>query len=405
MLDDPRYGSMTEQVRGRLDPESRLTAEAREAIERYDPDRSAWWWFSPVGPNAPLLGRGALGGRPVHQIALEDKGIVEELLDAVHAERAPAVLAPATYTDLVQATMQVLDATGGDQVVWAADASRGINGGGDYVRWVRTADQMKTFADWFAARCDRVRVSAFLEGVPCSIHGLVLPDGVAVLRPVELVSLRDPESGRFAYAGMGTTWDPPAAERDHMRQLARRVGQHLATRHGYRGAFGLDGVMTADGFRVTELNSRLSGGMTRLARATPQAQLELVQINALLGRHIGMSAAAYEELVLELAEETRFIDALGISTRVTSSETVEVPVTVGDKRLEVADSGDDVVGTVTCGPSPMGSYIRMTAVPGVVGVGDRVAPLSVLLYEFADRHWGAGFGTVLMPPDVLGSGG
>jgi hypothetical protein len=401
MLEDPRYTSMTEQVRGRLHPEARLSAEAREAIQRYDPDGSALWWFSPVGPNTPVLGRAALGGRPPHQIALEDKGIVDEILDSVPADRAPAVVVPATYDDLVRGTQQVLGEAGGDHVVWAADASHGINGGGDLVRWIRTEQEMKSLAPWFAQRCDRVRVSAFLEGVPCSIHGLVLPDGVAVLRPLELVSLRDPVHGRFCYAGMGTTWDPPPAERDAMRRLARGVGQQLAKRYDYRGAFGLDGVMTARGFRVTELNARLSGGLTRLGRATPTAHLELVQINALLGRDIRMAAAAYEELMLELAEETRFIDALGISTTLTSTETVEVPVTLGEERLDVAAPSDDVVGTVIRGPSPMGSYIRMTVVPGVIGIGDRAAPLSVLLYEFADRYWDAGFGQVLMPPDVL----
>ena len=31
----------------------------------------------------------------------------------------------------------------------------------------------------------------FLDGVPCSIHGLVLPDGTAAFRPVEISILRD----------------------------------------------------------------------------------------------------------------------------------------------------------------------------------------------------------------------
>ena len=31
--------------------------------------------------------------------------------------------------------------------------------------------------DFFKSRCDRVRVMPFLEGVPCSIHGIVLPEG------------------------------------------------------------------------------------------------------------------------------------------------------------------------------------------------------------------------------------
>ena len=36
---------------------------------------------------------------------------------------------------------------------------------------------------FFLTRCDRVRVMPFLDGVPCSIHGLVLPDGTAAVPP------------------------------------------------------------------------------------------------------------------------------------------------------------------------------------------------------------------------------
>lgn len=394
------YASMTDQVRGRLHPDALLDPPARAAVDEYDPGREARWWLSPVGPNSPLMGRRALGGRPPHQIALEDKMIVDVLLGSVDAERSPAVLAPATYEDLMRATASVLDASGGDQVVWAGDASRGINGGGDFVRWVRAEEHARESAEFFRAECAKVRVSAFLEGVPCSIHGLVLADGVVVFRPVELVTLRDPSNGRFVYAGMGTTWDPPEADTRQMRQLARAVGAHLQEEHGYRGAFGIDGVLTRDGFRVTELNARLSGGLTRLGRAAPATQLELVQMNALIGRDIGMPAADYEELVMALVDEVRFVDVMGISSRLIASHTIDVPVAVGEQRLDIAGLDDEVVGTVSRGPSPMGSFIRMTMSPGVVGLGDRAAPLSVLLYELADREWDAGFGRLLMAPDV-----
>ena len=163
---------------------------------------------------------------------------------------------------------------------------RRLNGGADYVRWIRTSDQAIAAAEFFAANCARVRVSPFLEGVPCSVHAIVLPDGVVVLMPMELISLRRPEDGRFVYAGMGTSWDPAPADAAEMRSLARALGRYLQRTYGYRGAFGVDGVLTADGFVATELNPRFSGGLTRFAAVAPDAQLELVQINALLGRDI-----------------------------------------------------------------------------------------------------------------------
>jgi hypothetical protein len=69
----------------------------------------------------------------------------------------------------------------------------------------------------------------FLEGVPCSIHGVVFPEGAATFRPVEMVTLRRPGSSRLRYAGAATFWDPPAADREVMRDLARRVGEGCAS--------------------------------------------------------------------------------------------------------------------------------------------------------------------------------
>nr|MBA2774141.1 ATP-grasp domain-containing protein [Nocardioidaceae bacterium] len=346
MLPDEAFGSLTDQVRARMRPESRLTPAVGLAVDSYDPAGDAWWWVGPVSPNTALLGRPVLGGRPPGQAALEDKMLVDSLLAEIDAPVSCAIEVPATYDELMRATSEVLTATGEDQVVWAGDALGSTNGGGDYVRWVRTTAQVVDAAEFFASRCRRVRVSAFLEGVPCSIHGLCLPDGVVVLRPVELATLRDLDRGRFVYAGMGTTWDPAPADAEQMRGLARALGEHLTRRHGYRGGFGIDGVMTADGFRVTEINPRFSGGLTRLARVVPAAHLELVQVNALLGRDVGRSAAEIEERSQAMLDDNRFIDAAGLSGRRLLDDHVEIAVTAGDARLEAADLSDpDVAGT------------------------------------------------------------
>jgi len=57
------------------------------------------------------------------------------------------------------------------------------------------------------------------------VHGIVLPDGVASLRPVELVTLR--HGHELHYAGCATFWDPPVSIRDQMRDAARRVGVRI----------------------------------------------------------------------------------------------------------------------------------------------------------------------------------
>ena len=77
-------------------------------------------------------------------------------------------------------------------------------------------------------RAETVRVMPFLEGIPTSIHGIVLPDGVVVLRPVELITLR--RGRQLVYAGCGTYWDPPDAVRDEMRAAARTGRRAAAPR-------------------------------------------------------------------------------------------------------------------------------------------------------------------------------
>jgi hypothetical protein len=397
----PPVDSLTEQVRGRMNTQGRLTPAIADAVARYDPEGDAVWWLAPVPPNTPLLDRPVLGGRPPHQIALEDKLIVDELLDAVGADRSPAVIAPARHDALVAASRELIDHSGADEVVWAGDARDGINGGADYVRWIRTPEHAAEAAAFFGDHCDQVRISPFLEGVPCSIHGLVLPDGVVVLRPVELATLRQPAAGRFFYGGMGTTWEPASQHTSAMRQLARTLGAHLARAHDYRGAFGIDGVLTEQGFRVTEFNPRFSGGLSRLANSAPGAHLELVQVNALIGRDVGRPAAEIEAVALAELAAQPFIDVLGLSKHVRANETVQVRVAASDEgAVVVADDADSAMGSLSCGPSAMGAFVRFTLDAGAARPGQRAATLATHLLALSDQLWQTDFGELDFPAEA-----
>jgi hypothetical protein len=291
--------------------------------------------------------------------------------------------------------------SGADDVVWAGDARDGINGGGDYVRWIRSREHAAEAAAFFGEHCDRVRISPFLDGVPCSIHGLVLPDGVVVLRPLELATLRDRDAGRFFFGGMGTTWDPPASDAAAMREMAKDLGEHLRRMVAYRGAFSVDGVMTADGFGVTEFNPRFTGGMNRLAGAAPAAHLDLVQVNALIGRQIGSPAAEIEAVALEELEAHRFADVLGISRARQATETVVVRVGMSDGRPQVVpEDSASAMGSLSCGPSPMGAFVRYAPEPGAEQPRQRSAHLAMTLLALSDEIWNTRFGSLEAAPDV-----
>ena len=130
------------------------------------------------------------GGRPASFLALEDKLLADAVWDAADVERAPyRIVDLADDAALDAATAELGTELG---AVWSGDARDGFNGGGNFVRWLRDDTDRAAARRSSGPRCDRVRVLPFLEGVPCSIHGFVLPDGTAALRPVEIVDAAQP---------------------------------------------------------------------------------------------------------------------------------------------------------------------------------------------------------------------
>ena len=331
------HESMTEEARSHNALARNLPAEVVRAVEEYDPDGESVWHVDPFVDSSPILGRTVYGGRPASWIALEDKLVAEEIWTTLDAPRAPSLVVDVNLDALHDASRR-LDL--GHGAVWAGDARDGMNGGGDFVRWVVTEEERAGASAFFATRCDKVRVMPLLEGVPCSIHGVVLPDGVAALRPVELAMLRVPGTRKFVYGGLGTTWDPPANDREQMRDLARRAGEHLRHRAGYRGFFGIDGVLTADGFRPTEINTRMSGGAVSLARVLDVSALTLLQLNLVAGNDARVTVAELEEWALPELDAHRIGKPVAISDRQVAEDSIDVLVDWDGERLTRADEGD-----------------------------------------------------------------
>ena len=263
-----------------------------DAVEAFDADRTAVVFGTFLTETPDLVGRPLVAHRRPEWVALEDKTIVDALLDRAGVTRAASTVVP--VGDAAQA-WRALDH--GSGTVWAADARDGYHGGGARTRWVTDDDEASAAAADLAPWCDAVRVMPFLEGIATSVHGIVLPDDVVALRPVELVTLRRGHDLR--YAGCATFWDPPSAIRDEMRDAARRVGALLRDEIDYRGAFTLDGVATADGFRPTELNPRFGAGLGVITRGLDGLPLHLVLDLVVSGTHLEISATELEALLLE----------------------------------------------------------------------------------------------------------
>lgn len=339
-----------------------------DALDAFDPTFEAVVWGRLFGPLPHLAGRPVVGGRTADWIAVERKVTVDALFDRARVERPPSAVLPVTDVDALAAVADRLDA--GCGTVWAGDAAGGPNGGGHFVRWVRTEADRAAALAWFTGRCTEVRIAPFVAGVPCSVHGIVFPDHVAVFRPVEIVTLHPTGTNRFVYGGTATFWDPPVAAREDMRAAARRVGRTLREVAGYRGAFGVDGVLTTDGFRPTELNARFAGGLETLAATVPDVPLEIVDRAVVEGLDLDHRPVDLEAVVVDAADASR-----GGSVHLLA-DTPAVTTTWHDTPL----------GRAAHGPRPGGSLLRLFLEPAAVPTGSLVAPaaLSVLRSLAAD---------------------
>lgn len=214
-------------------------------VEAFDPSGGARVIRALFSAGRPVAGRRTWGARPAAWQALEDKTVVDALCDDAGVPRAPSRVVEPTRAALAAAAA-ALDQ--GQGVVVAGDSREGFHGAATGTRWLHRPEHLDAVLPTFAGHHDRVRVMPFVDGVPCSMHGLVLRDAVLALRPAEMVVLRRPGHPEFTYVGVGTFWDPSPAQRAALQGAVRRMGAHLRERVGYRGAFTLDGVMGPQGF-------------------------------------------------------------------------------------------------------------------------------------------------------------
>lgn len=384
-----RAGSVLESIRHYEATLLKLPDDVRARIDAYDPDRSAMaLGFIVLGELPMVAGRPHFGARPRSWIALEDKLAIDDFWDAVGVERARYLHVHPVEAEL-RAAANELDA--GSGTVWAADAREGVSGGAEGTRWVRDDEDAREAARFFSTRAGQVRVMPFLEGIPCSIHGLVTPDGAAVFRPVEQMILRRTAPPRLHYAGVATFWDPDARAREQMRQVARRTARGLAERVRYSGAFSVDGVLTADGFVPTELNPRLGAGLGVLERSLEGLPLRLLALCAQAGRKLDFRPDELEQLVVTQTD----------ARRSGGSWTMVSPPQDSARELELVDNGDGyrrkrdgeaASAKLSLGPSAVGGFLRFTPDPERTLVGPTLAPRVCRAFALADEELGTALG-------------
>jgi hypothetical protein len=358
-----------------------------DAVRRFDPRRNAIVLVPPFLDVRALGDRPAFGARRPEWVALEDKTIADELFDATGVPRPASAVVPADASSISSAAA-ALDR--GEGTVWSADARDGFNGGGAYVRWVRDEADRRDALDLLLPKCDRVRVAAFADGVPCSIHGFVVDDGVAVFRPVELVTLRAPSPPRLRYCGCATFFDPPAVHVATMRASVSRIGAHLREHVGYRGAFTLDGIASPDGWMATECNPRFGAGLGYVSVALPELCLMLLH-HAVVEGVVDVLSAALENTLLEAGARTRWGGAWTAVER-RFDQTSKAALVGGVDGFRHAIDGEPPDAVMEVGPGRTGGFVRFDFDAARTPRGPSIAPLAVAGFAFADRELDLGLG-------------
>lgn len=368
VIDQPGSPGLLERVRISNRTIANPPDHMLAALAEFDPRREAVVISSFLNESPTLDGRPIVDFRRPEWVALEDKTRADALWDRAGVARQPAeVVAVAD----APAAARALDR--GDGTVWAGDARDGYHGGAQLTRWVHDGATQRTALAELAARCDTVRVMPFLEGVPCSIHAIVVPDGVAVLRPVEMLTLR--HRGGLLYAGCATFWDPPAATRTQMRDAARRTADVLRADVAFRGTFTIDGIAASDGFWPTELNPRYGAGLNAIARAAGIPIL-LVHTLAVAGRDVGIDAAGLERALVDAADTHRGGGTwlLDRSARASDPRAVRFD----GEAWHWAEPDELADGTFAAGAD----FARCAFEPQRTPIGPSVAPRAAALWNF-----------------------
>lgn len=361
------------------------------SVEAFDPGQEAAVLGGGFSRFGTLAGRPVYGARPEAWGALEDKTTVDQLWDDAGVRRAPSVVVPVTEAAVASIAL-------GSQAgsVWVADNAEGWHGGGEYVRWIRNAGDAAAALDWFSSHAETVRVMPFLDGIPCSIHGFVTRDGVAVFRPIEMVNLRHAEKSEFIYGQAANFWDPPGSVAEEMREAARRVGVLLSERYGYLGGFGIDGVCTVDGFLPTELNPRISIGHGLQSRAAdiPLGSIERMLIEG----DIDINARDLEDTINAAVTTERRGGMLLPLTGV--YDPAKTGIRFAETGAVAVDPDGENDGTMEIGSASMGSIIIMKLDPDQTPIGPSVAPRAIQAIDLARDLWGIDVPRLVPAPDL-----
>jgi hypothetical protein len=351
----------------------------------FDP-RSRAIVLAPDPLDPPWTGdRELLGAKHLVSHLVEHKTIVDPIWDLAGIDRVEA-----TVCDLTPRLPAVVNAVdqGTGVVISSEQRGAGPQAGGEGIWWTHDGRLPASFPALEAPGI-RVRIMPLLHGLPCRIHGMTIESQTITFPPLELLSLPRPVSGTFFWAGpvRARTLSPSA--RSDLDTIGTKAGAWLS-HLGHSGAFAIDGILTKDGYRPTELTTRLTSAFEGTDPGR-RVLLHAVNLLARAGQPVGTHAALAQ--LADVALSDRF-DIYGASQTTTTSGTHALRW--GSTGFEVTDEAADG-GVLSLERSPRGWLFHVRLSPTALPAGHSLGVLAPQLFELSDTVFGTNFGE-LTPP-------
>ena len=348
-------------------------------IDAFDPECQAIvmgaFWFE----LSSVAGRRVFGQRQPSWILYEDKCAVSLIWDRANIVQAKSEIIPA------------LCLREGPPEGWnypfvlSGDSLNGITGGGSHVRAIHSIEQLEAHRPFFESDCSQLRLMEYIDGISCSIHGMVVDNVVLSSIPIEMVVVPRTD-GKFMYMGASTHWEPTPSEQAHLQETVRKVGHALREEADFRGTFTLDGVLKNGQFYPTEINTRAGAGIFALYSES-HTLYYLLDLMLKDGQPSDLDISALQDWMYTTADSNRSTRAWGGAEidGECPNETHSLTFQAG-KWLRI-DDGAEGATTLSISEGPTGAFMMLAISSETLTRGELLNPYVQAAMEYCDTQW------------------
>lgn len=237
---------------------ARPTEQLRTRLDTEDPHGSALVYAGSFTAAASLCARRVIGARSIRHLNAERKDTQRELFgirghvacldDGLEHVNLPAVVQGIPDHGIAMATSHTYLLPG------TADIRR-----------------VRELTATLKRDCTQVVTNRFDPGIPCTFYGFITAKSIIDVGPVEALVSWDPRTLRLHANGILRPLLTPEHVLRSARVAVHAIAQRLHNQLGYVGAFGVDGVLTGEGYAIHEINPRVCAGFNLLDQLAPQA--------------------------------------------------------------------------------------------------------------------------------------